>query len=172
MFDGYSILSSTGALSGGSWTGIGGTWEKSPATSASLSETNPHGPITLAAGASVSLGNIGSFGTAAAQAGVSLQFARQTQSGDYNNNGTVDAADYTVWRDHLGTSFTLPNEDPATSPGMVTIDDYNLWKANFGHAGGGLVGEANFRTGVVQFTTGPVPAAVGPFLSRQRICSS
>src|SRR4029077_666443 len=25
--------------------------------------------------------------------------------GDFNNDGIVDAADYTVWRDHLGSSF-------------------------------------------------------------------
>src|SRR5262249_46025955 len=32
--------------------------------------------------------------------------------GDYNNDGKVDAADYTVWRDHLGQSFALQNRDP------------------------------------------------------------
>ena len=26
-------------------------------------------------------------------------------SGDYNDDGVVDAADYTVWRDHLGSNF-------------------------------------------------------------------
>ena len=48
LFDGYSILSSTGKLSAGSYTGIGGTWEKTTGQAPnSLSETNPHGPITL-----------------------------------------------------------------------------------------------------------------------------
>ena len=55
--------------------------------------------------------------------------------GDYNNNGVVDAADYTVWRDKLGTSTTLPND---TTPGSVTQADYDVWKSNFGnHSGSG-----------------------------------
>jgi hypothetical protein len=54
--------------------------------------------------------------------------------GDYNNNGVVDAADYTVWRDHFGTSYQLPNEVPGTTPGSVTIDDYSAWKARFGNS--------------------------------------
>ncbi len=52
-------------------------------------------------------------------------------AGDYNGDHTVDAADYTVWRNHFGTSDTLPND---ISPGMVTIDDYNIWKQNLGAA--------------------------------------
>jgi hypothetical protein len=51
--------------------------------------------------------------------------------GDYNSDNKVDAADYTVWRDRLGTTATLPNRDSANS-GVVSIDDYNSWKANFG----------------------------------------
>jgi hypothetical protein len=38
--------------------------------------------------------------------------------GDYNRDGTVDAADYVVWRHGLGTTYT-----PA---------DYDVWRANFG----------------------------------------
>jgi len=38
--------------------------------------------------------------------------------GDFNGNGTVDAADYVVWRDGLGTKTIQP--------------DYDVWKANFG----------------------------------------
>ncbi len=39
-------------------------------------------------------------------------------SGDFNNDGNVDAADYTVWRDGLGISYTQ--------------SDYNIWQSNFG----------------------------------------
>lgn len=52
--------------------------------------------------------------------------------GDYNDNGVVDAADYTVWRDHLGQTFSLPNRDPANGSGAISAADYNSWKANFG----------------------------------------
>ena len=38
--------------------------------------------------------------------------------GDFNGDGSVDAADYTVWRDGLGTEFVQ--------------NDYNVWAANFG----------------------------------------
>jgi hypothetical protein len=56
--------------------------------------------------------------------------------GDYNEDGFVNAADYTVWRDHLGLAFTLPNEGPDTTPGQVTPEDYDFWKSQF-VAGGG-----------------------------------
>lgn len=52
--------------------------------------------------------------------------------GDYNRNGTVDAADYVVWREYLGTDFQLPNEDPETTPGEVTDEDYLVWRSHFG----------------------------------------
>ncbi len=31
--------------------------------------------------------------------------------GDYNGNGFVDAADYTLWQDNLGSGTSLPNDD-------------------------------------------------------------
>ncbi len=49
--------------------------------------------------------------------------------GDYNGNGAIDAADYVVWRDNLGTTNTIPND---MTPGMVTQVDYDVWRANFG----------------------------------------
>jgi hypothetical protein len=52
--------------------------------------------------------------------------------GDYNENGVVDAADYVVWRDNLGSGAPLPNDD---TPG-VGQDDYDRWKANFGSTSG------------------------------------
>jgi endonuclease/exonuclease/phosphatase family metal-dependent hydrolase len=59
--------------------------------------------------------------------------------GDYNQDDVVDAADYTLWRDLLGTQTSLPNEGPNASPGSVDADDYAVWKAHFGEmlAGGG-----------------------------------
>jgi Domain of unknown function (DUF4082) len=51
--------------------------------------------------------------------GPNFLYVPSTTTGDYNGNGIVDAADYTVWRDHLGqsVSVTLPND---TTPGSVT----------------------------------------------------
>src|SRR4029077_10202413 len=55
--------------------------------------------------------------------------------GDYNSNHIVDAADYTVWRDHLGQAFTLPNRD-STNSGNVNQQDYTFWKGRFGAISG------------------------------------
>lgn len=49
--------------------------------------------------------------------------------GDYNNDGRVDAADYTVFRDRLGQPITLPND---TTPGTVDTGDYTVWQNNYG----------------------------------------
>jgi hypothetical protein len=51
--------------------------------------------------------------------------------GDYNGNGTVDAADYVVWRD----GGSLENE--VETPGAATPEDYDAWRARFGNTGGG-----------------------------------
>jgi hypothetical protein len=56
-------------------------------------------------------------------------------TGDYNNDGTVNAADYTVWRDKLGQSFQLQNEG-GISPGVVDAADYTFWKSRFGATSG------------------------------------
>ena len=68
------------------------------------------------------------------------------QVGDYNNNGRVDAADYTIWRNRLGQTFTMANEEPNTTVGMVTPEDYDVWKANFGlgSGDGGIVDNSGF----------------------------
>jgi hypothetical protein len=51
-------------------------------------------------------------------------------AGDYNGDGTVDSADYVVWRDNLGSSNSLINE--TASIGAVDFQDYDVWRANFG----------------------------------------
>jgi hypothetical protein len=56
--------------------------------------------------------------------------------GDYNQSGTVDAADYTVWRDTLGSTTNLS----ADGDGSLTIDagDYTVWQTNFGMGAGSV----------------------------------
>jgi hypothetical protein len=53
--------------------------------------------------------------------------------GDYNQNGTVDAGDYVVYRKKLGSSTSLPNDD---TPGVGT-DDYTRWRSRFGQSSSG-----------------------------------
>jgi T5SS/PEP-CTERM-associated repeat protein len=57
----------------------------------------------------------------------------QIVGGDYNGDDTVDAADYTVWRDTLGSDQYL-NAD-GSGNGVIDEDDYAIWKANFGVTG-------------------------------------
>lgn len=61
--------------------------------------------------------------------------------GDYNNNGTVDAADYTLWRDVNGTGATLQNRDPANT-GNISAADYTSWRTRFGNTSAVAAGAA------------------------------
>jgi hypothetical protein len=81
--------------------------------------------------------------------------------GDYNNNGFVDAADYPMWRDHLGQTFQLDNEGAGQTPGQVTIEDYNFWVSQFGNPGSGAGGGLG-ASGVPEPTT-ILLAATGVF---------
>ena len=71
--------------------------------------------------------------------------------GDFNSNGVVDAADYTVWRDSLGTTYAQA--------------DYDIWRSHFGQtAGGGSAAGANAAV--------PEPAtAVMLILATVGVCS-
>jgi hypothetical protein len=51
-------------------------------------------------------------------------------NGDYNHNGIVDAADFTVWRDTLGSSASLGAD--GNNSGVVDEGDYAVWRASFG----------------------------------------
>lgn len=64
-------------------------------------------------------------------------------TGDFNDDGSVDAADYTVWRNRLNTAGPLANE--TESIGTVDQLDYAAWKSNFGAtaAGGGSSSVSN-----------------------------
>src|SRR5262249_45953045 len=50
--------------------------------------------------------------------GSPLALPRPTALGDYNHSGSVDAADYVVWRTGLGTVFAS--------------GDYDVWRSHFG----------------------------------------
>ncbi len=55
--------------------------------------------------------------------------------GDFNLNlnGVVDAADYTVWRDTLGTTTAAPfTGADANGDSYVSQADYDVWRNNFG----------------------------------------
>ncbi len=142
--EGYTISSAGGSLDTSGWTSLdaqgikAGDWIASPALATRLTEIQEDGTTTFDDLTPFQLGQI-------LQAGGSLDLDFEflmaghsestpgavvyVLSGDFNDDGVVDAADYTVWRDHLNTNARLPND---LSPGSVTIDDYNDWKASFG----------------------------------------
>jgi ELWxxDGT repeat protein len=66
-------------------------------------------------------------------------------TGDYNANGTVDAADYVVWRKTLGSNTDLRANGDNTGPSAGVIDqaDYAVWRANFGKASPPAAAEAS-----------------------------
>ena len=54
--------------------------------------------------------------------------------GDYTLNGAVDAADYTIWRETLGstTDFRANGDNEGDSKDKIDEADYAVWKKNFG----------------------------------------
>lgn len=59
-------------------------------------------------------------------------------TGDFNEDGVVDAADYTVWRDTLGSTTDLRAD--ANGDQVVDSADYALWRSNFGQMAGAATG--------------------------------
>lgn len=53
-------------------------------------------------------------------------------AGDFNGDGTVDAADYAVWRDNLGASDETALSGNGNGDGVVDTGDYQLWQTYFG----------------------------------------
>jgi hypothetical protein len=67
-------------------------------------------------------------------------------AGDYNRNGIVDAADYVVWRNGLGATYTQ--------------DDYNVWRSHFGQTAGSGAGAGAAPVGAA--VPEPATAALVP----------
>jgi len=68
-----------------------------------------------------------------------VQFAAPL-AGDYNGDHVVNAADYTVWRDTLGSTGDLRADGDHS--GTVEGPDYDVWQQNFGSAAAGSGGGA------------------------------
>ena len=157
-------IDSTGAGAGESWDESGG------ANQFGLSEVFLDGTSTLASGASYNLGN--AFNPAVFGPGTNgdLRFFVVDQLGeslrgrieyvttsaavvgDYNNNGSVDAADYVLWRNNG------PLQNEGVTPGNTTQEDYDFWRARFGATSGS--GSSSVAGGSVGDAV-PEPASMG-----------
>ncbi|TWT87303.1 hypothetical protein Mal64_28410 [Pseudobythopirellula maris] len=81
--------------------------------------------------------------------------------GDYNGNGVVDAADFTVWRDSLNQTGEGLAAD-GDGDGAVDQDDYAVWVANFGQSASALAEAASV----------PEPASLALLLVAATACGA
>ena len=90
-------------------------------------------------------------------------------TGDYNGDHVVDAADYTIWRDTLGSMIDLRanGDDTGLSAGIIDDADYDFWKAHFGESvGPGTGSSVAVPEPSVMWLT--LAAAIGCFYLRRR----
>jgi endonuclease I len=73
--------------------------------------------------------------------------------GDYNNDGDVDAADYTIWRRTYGDSAAAYSGADGDGNGMIGDGDLTVWRAHFGDVAPGA--------GLGATAAVPEPAAIG-----------
>ena len=67
-----------------------------------------------------------------------LSLAQSLQTGDFNGDGVVDAADYTVWRDNVGAEgLAAFSSGDGNGDGVVDEADYAVWVSHFGQIIGG-----------------------------------
>lgn len=157
---GYRITSDSGSLlsGNGDWLSLddddraGGDWYEANPSANMIAELKPAGETGLGQGVGFGLGT--PFDTTGTQ-DVTFQYLLQGEddfrdgvvvyreipdaiAGDYNNDGLVNLADYTVWRDSLGASVANGTGADGDGDGMITAGDYGVWKNNFGMALGAL----------------------------------
>ena len=77
-----------------------------------------------------------------------------TEAGDYNQDGIVNSADYTIWRDTFGSAVASGTGADGNGNGTVDSGDYTIWKSFFGRSVGGS-GSSSVSGGV------PEPAILG-----------
>lgn len=87
----------------------------------------------------------------------------EENSGDYNGNGFVDAADYTVWRDTLDQNAVNGTGADGDGNGVIEIADYDYWKARFGNTAGS-------GAGAVAAAAVPEPSSLGLLLFAVAVC--
>jgi arabinogalactan endo-1,4-beta-galactosidase len=89
-------------------------------------------------------------------ASVFEQFLPSQLAGDYNQDGSVDAADYLVWRKTLSSTTDLRanGDNTEASAGIIDQADFDFWRARFG----------NTRRTLQTTAAVPEPAIIGLLL--------
>lgn len=164
--DNYNVRSSSGSLDFAdgdpnvTWNSLedqganGGNWFEANASANLIAELLVDGGLTLAPNDSIALG---SAWDPTGQQDLSFSFAiLENASGDFNGDGAVNLADYTVWRDNLGATEDGDVLNGNGTGGIVDGDDYQLWKSNFGSTNSG--GSPGLLAGKVLYESLPLGA--------------
>ena len=77
-------------------------------------------------------------------------------AGDYNQDDSVDAADYTVWRDSLGDNVAAGTGADGSGNGVIDQDDYNIWSNNYGATSGSGQSFSTFASGMTPIDLGQI----------------
>jgi lysozyme len=80
------------------------------------------------------------------------------EAGDYNHDGTVNAADYVIWRKTKGSTLNLTADGSAND--VVDNADYTYWRNRFGKTFAGSGSGSDLNSGSV-----PEPCSISLLLS-------
>lgn len=185
-FDFYQLESASGSLSVSGWNslsdqnfqsvgaGPGQSWNEAGGSNASaIAEVFLRSMSTLAGGASINIGN--AYNNIVNGEDLVLKFrlpsglvlegavnyigmAPVGLVGDYNGNGTVDAADYVLWQENEGTSNSLLN-DPIG--GTIGQAQYDQWRARFGQQAAGSAAAVASTASVPEPTSSWLAICIG-----------
>jgi hypothetical protein len=86
----------------------------------------------------------------------------QIRPGDYNQDDTVNAADYTIWRNTLGATVSPGTGADGDGDGRITMSDFDVWKMRFGE------GDSGHGTGAI---THEAPEPHGIALAATLLCA-
>lgn len=148
----YEITSNGGSLDRDGWSSLdshekndpfGSGWDEVAASGSHvLAELNILGSKVLGAAEQLSLGHAFEPGSAkdlafrftTADGNLHRGVVEYVQSGDYSRDGTVDAADYVLWRKTLGSALPLGTAADGDGNGQVDFTDYSVFAGAFGEA--------------------------------------
>ena len=149
--DGYTIHSDSGSLEAGNgdWNSLTDQstdgWVEADPVDTDLSELNPLSSMTVLPGDEFYLGT--PFDTSGSK-DLELEFHifgapdemigvvayGPVLAGDFNRDGTVDAADYIIWRKMDGSEVSRGTSADGNGDGVVDEYDFAQWQAHFGES--------------------------------------